>query len=168
MIGRLASTALLCAMGMALFGPQLGMRAVEMAGAPQQGNAGDGGMPQQELAGSRLSPGAGITLRRSGDSHFRASVDVNGTPLTMLVDSGATLVVLRESDAMRAGITLGPNAYSGRVQTAGGLVRAAECAGSGDGGCAFARIAAGAGFSGQCCRDARGRRGNAATLASWP
>lgn len=71
-------------------------------------------------------PAASATsLTRDADSHFRAAVNVNGTPLTMLVDSGASLVVLTAEDARRAGIVPDASAFTGTAQTAGGPVHVA-------------------------------------------
>jgi len=64
-------------------------------------------------------------LRRDDDSHFRASVTVNGRPVMMLVDSGASLVVLTEADARSVGIYLNPSDYSATAQTANGEVKMA-------------------------------------------
>ncbi len=72
-----------------------------------------------------MSGGVGVTLQRGADSHFRADVRLNGQAATMLVDSGATVVVLTRSDAARAGIHPSDSAYTGTAQTAGGTVRVA-------------------------------------------
>jgi aspartyl protease family protein len=46
----------------------------------------------------------GLTLTREEDGHFYANVDVNGTTLRMLVDTGASTVALSPDDARLAGI----------------------------------------------------------------
>jgi len=46
-------------------------------------------------------------LTRSGDGHFYAEVIVNGTPITFMVDTGATMVALTPEDAQRAGVRMG-------------------------------------------------------------
>jgi aspartyl protease family protein len=66
-----------------------------------------------------------VRLRRRPDGHFSARVSVNGTSLSMLVDTGASTVVLRQSDASRLGIDLGSLRYSVPVQTANGVAYAA-------------------------------------------
>ena len=76
----------------------------------------------QTVAASTM---ASAELHRDADSHFRASVSVNGRPLTMLVDSGASLVVLTEADARTVGIYLGPSDYTATADTAGGPVKMA-------------------------------------------
>jgi aspartyl protease family protein len=45
-----------------------------------------------------------LDLPRSPDGHFYADVDVNGTKIHMLVDTGATGVALSREDARSAGI----------------------------------------------------------------
>lgn len=81
----------------------------------------DDAQPQSVAASSM----AMAELRRDADSHFRAAATVNGRPLTMLVDSGASLVVLTEADARTVGIYLGPSDYTATADTAGGPVKMA-------------------------------------------
>jgi aspartyl protease family protein len=45
-------------------------------------------------------------LRRGPDGHFYADAQVNGTTIRFMVDTGASVVVLRAEDAQRAGIQL--------------------------------------------------------------
>ena len=45
-------------------------------------------------------------LRRGPDGHFYADAQVNGTTIRFMVDTGASVVVLRAADAQRAGIQL--------------------------------------------------------------
>lgn len=66
-----------------------------------------------------------VRVRRRPDGHFMARVAVNGSPVTMLVDTGASTVVLRPADAERAGIALKDLAFSVPVQTANGTTYAA-------------------------------------------
>jgi aspartyl protease family protein len=53
-----------------------------------------------------VAPANGETteLERNPDGHFYADVEVNGTKLHMLVDTGATAVALSREDAHAAGI----------------------------------------------------------------
>lgn len=48
--------------------------------------------------------GIAIALERSGDGHFYADVEINGTPVHMLVDTGASGVALSRDAARSAGI----------------------------------------------------------------
>ena len=69
--------------------------------------------------------GGSVQLQRDGDSHFRASTMVNGRPVRMLVDSGASLVVLTEADARSVGLYLSPSDFTESADTAGGVVKVA-------------------------------------------
>ncbi len=60
-------------------------------------------------------------LTRDVDGHFRAPALINGRPLTMVVDTGASMVILPESAARAAGIEVPPpDAWRGRAMTANG------------------------------------------------
>ncbi|MEQ1710577.1 MAG: TIGR02281 family clan AA aspartic protease [Hyphomicrobium sp.] len=66
-----------------------------------------------------------VRVRRRPDGHFMARVEVNGAPVSMLVDTGASTVVLKPADAERAGIELKGLNFSVPVQTANGTTYAA-------------------------------------------
>ena len=66
-----------------------------------------------------------VTLRQRDDGHFVAVAHVNGVAVDMIVDSGASLVVLRANDADEVGIRLVSLDYSARVSTANGMTMAA-------------------------------------------
>jgi aspartyl protease family protein len=66
-----------------------------------------------EPAVSQAEPGAipmaanvegSVQLQRQENGHFYADVEINGTPIRMLVDTGATGIALSREDARRAGI----------------------------------------------------------------
>lgn len=64
-------------------------------------------------------------IKRRRDGHFTVSVSVNGASVPMLVDTGASTVVLRQADARRLGIDMSGLKYSVPVQTANGVAYAA-------------------------------------------
>lgn len=66
-----------------------------------------------------------IVVPRSRDGHFHLTLDVNGAPINFMVDTGASLMVLRQADAERAGVDMSRLIYSGRASTANGVVRTA-------------------------------------------
>jgi len=66
-----------------------------------------------------------VRIRRRGDSHFTARGEVNNTPMSFLVDTGASTVVLKPADAARAGIDTSRLSYTVAVQTANGTAYAA-------------------------------------------
>ncbi|MGH1418246.1 MAG: retropepsin-like aspartic protease family protein [Hyphomicrobiaceae bacterium] len=67
-----------------------------------------------------------VRIRRRQDSHFQAIGQVNGQNVTMLVDTGASTVVLRPSDAKKAGIDIDNLSYTIPVSTANGQAYSAR------------------------------------------
>jgi aspartyl protease family protein len=66
-----------------------------------------------------------ISLYKSYNGHYQAQVDVEGINIGFMVDTGASAVALRQSDAAKIGIRPGPKDYTANVSTANGIVRAA-------------------------------------------
>ena len=66
-----------------------------------------------------------LTLRAGRDGHVYTAVNVNGVPVRMIVDTGATDVVLTLHDAAAAGFAVGQLAFTGRSSTANGVTRVA-------------------------------------------
>ncbi len=60
------------------------------------------------------------------DRQFRVTGIVNRQPTTFLIDTGASFVALRESDARRAGVHPKPQDYTAPVSTANGVTKAAR------------------------------------------
>jgi len=69
-------------------------------------------------------PGEAVAVRRR-DGHFAFEAVLNGKPVTMMFDTGASSVVLRAEDAVRIGVETGKLAYSISVSTANGTAMAA-------------------------------------------
>lgn len=65
---------------------------------------------------------ATYTITRAADGHFYADVRINGTISRMLIDTGATSVILTRSDAQRAGIQARPGEFTAIARTAGGQI----------------------------------------------
>jgi aspartyl protease family protein len=61
-----------------------------------------------------------VRIRRSARGPFIARATVNGVELPMLVDTGASSVVLKSTDAERAGLDLSALAFTVAVDTANG------------------------------------------------
>jgi aspartyl protease family protein len=72
-----------------------------------------------------LSNSRAVTLPRGHDGHFRTEARVDGRRLELVVDTGASQIALRASDAARLGIHPAPRDYNVRVSTANGMTRAA-------------------------------------------
>lgn len=66
-----------------------------------------------------------IEVPRSNDGHYYLTLMVNDEPISFLVDTGATDVVLTHADAARVGVNMDDLAYVGRAMTANGEVRTA-------------------------------------------
>ena len=60
------------------------------------------------------------------DGHYHLTVDVNNVPVAFIVDTGASQIVLSQSDAQRIGIAPSTLSYFGSAQTANGVVRTAR------------------------------------------
>ncbi len=89
------------------------------------------------VAGELLPPGQVMTvetgefgaravrIRRRADGHFVVRAEVNGANVNLLVDTGASTVVLRPGDAERAGVESRSLSYTVPVRTANGMTYAA-------------------------------------------
>jgi len=66
-----------------------------------------------------------LTLDADQQGHFRVEARVDGRPLDFIVDTGASLVILRESAASQVGIHPMPVDYTATVSTANGKIKAA-------------------------------------------
>ncbi|WP_170374963.1 MULTISPECIES: retropepsin-like aspartic protease family protein [Ruegeria] len=78
-----------------------------------------GPAPQMTVTGET------IAVPRARDGHYYLPVVVNGEPITFLVDTGASQIVLSDQDARRIGIDPDQLNYLGRASTANGEVRTA-------------------------------------------
>lgn len=93
-----------------------------------------------KLATARTQPGLGAdnkpteATRSSGytvelpvgtDGHFHAEAEINGRSVSVLVDTGASLVALTAEDAEAAGIYVSEKDFTHQMQTANGLARVA-------------------------------------------
>ncbi|ARU00932.1 retropepsin-like aspartic protease family protein [Yoonia vestfoldensis] len=66
-----------------------------------------------------------IVMPRGQGGHYLVEIAVNGTPVRFVVDTGASQVVLSQSDARRIGLAPETLRYSGMAATANGMVRTA-------------------------------------------
>lgn len=73
--------------------------------------------------GERRNAGAEIFMSRDG--HFHADAEINGRSVSVMVDTGATMVALTHEDAERAGIRVRDTDFTHRVSTANGTARIA-------------------------------------------
>ena len=70
--------------------------------------------------------GQAVRIRKQIDGHFIARTDVNGVSVNMVVDTGASTIVLTQEDAGRLGFDIAQLVYSVPVQTANGRSFAAK------------------------------------------
>ena len=67
-----------------------------------------------------------VTLLRNVDGYFEVVARVNDVPVTFIVDTGASLIVLSKADARRAGFEPEGLDFNGIARTANGEVRFAR------------------------------------------
>jgi aspartyl protease family protein len=66
-----------------------------------------------------------MTIVRGENGHFSVDAEVDGRRMGFLIDTGASVIALREQDAARLGIHPAQREYTANVSTANGNVRAA-------------------------------------------
>jgi aspartyl protease family protein len=87
---------------------------------------GDAADTSAQPAAAQTSSGRQVAIKAERDGHFYVDAQINFRPVRLMVDTGATVVALRESDALAAGIHVRPADYTNPVQTANGQTMAAE------------------------------------------
>lgn len=78
-----------------------------------------------EAAVGTETSGQATQIMRDADGHYWSEAMIDGRAVRVLVDTGASVVALTREDALRLGVDPAPEAFTGRVQTASGVVRAA-------------------------------------------
>lgn len=84
-----------------------------------------------DMGGFALPPqmvaqGGEITVPRAADGHYYLTLDINGTPIRFMADTGASNMVLSQSDARSLGIDPDALVYLGEAATANGTVATAR------------------------------------------
>jgi aspartyl protease family protein len=82
-------------------------------------------VPGRAVVVTTSEGGKEIILHKLLNGHFEADVSINGQEISMLVDTGASMVALSHADAERVGIIPENLDYSMTVMTANGRSRAA-------------------------------------------
>lgn len=77
------------------------------------------------VPGHVISHGRSVEVARSGDGDFAIKAQINGAHVAMVLDTGASSVVLTHDDAKAAGLPLDLLGYSVSIDTANGRARAA-------------------------------------------
>lgn len=73
-----------------------------------------------------MRSGRSMTLEADRQGHFQVEARIEGRRLGFVIDTGASLVILRESAAAQVGIRPMPVDYTATVSTANGRVKAAR------------------------------------------
>ncbi|MEM7240938.1 MAG: TIGR02281 family clan AA aspartic protease [Pseudomonadota bacterium] len=64
-------------------------------------------------------------FQRKEDGHFHVILDINDTPIQLVVDTGATGLVLNKQDARKIGLDLDELRFTQSAYTANGIVKSA-------------------------------------------
>jgi len=80
----------------------------------------------RDIAPRQSVAGAEIVLPRANDGHYYMTLNINGTDVDFVVDTGASQVVLTQNDAQRVGFETDDLRYLGIARTANGQVRTAS------------------------------------------
>lgn len=81
-----------------------------------------------ETTGAAATPGrqsAAVLIRRDDSGRFLAHGELNAAAVDLLLDTGATAIMLKHSDAEKAGVSLTGLAFDTPVETANGTAYAA-------------------------------------------
>lgn len=82
--------------------------------------------PATEIAETeRRASSDELEIAANDAGHFETEVEINGSRVDVLVDTGATLVALTYDDAQRAGLYLKPSDFTHEVRTANGKAKVA-------------------------------------------
>jgi len=84
-----------------------------------------GAKTRSHAARHKSAPGGDVALQRGWGGHFSVEADVNGTSVRMVVDTGASAVVLTEDDAESIGLKTDGLSYDASIETANGSTSAA-------------------------------------------
>jgi aspartyl protease family protein len=85
-----------------------------------------GGMVSHMLRKASAGPARSVQIARSENGEFTLRARINGVKVPMIIDTGATSVVLTYETAKAAGLPLELLEYDVDVETAGGHARAAR------------------------------------------
>lgn len=77
------------------------------------------------LPGHAVSHGRAVAVARTNAGDFAIKAEINGAPVAMVLDTGASSVVLTRDDAKAAGLPLEVLEYTVTIDTANGRTRAA-------------------------------------------
>jgi aspartyl protease family protein len=67
-----------------------------------------------------------VTISRASNGHFHVDGSVDGRRIEFMIDTGASVIALRERDAAKLGIHPAARDFTAKVSTANGVVKAAR------------------------------------------
>jgi aspartyl protease family protein len=82
-------------------------------------------IPSRPQMSTGANGGTIVTIGKSSNGHFEADANVNGSAVRLLIDTGASDIVLSVDDAARVGIDMAALSYIVPVSTANGQALAA-------------------------------------------
>lgn len=121
----------ICGVGSYVYYTELKTVTATMLGLPTPASMAaterDAQQPEDTSTSSSASSSShgSVELRAGQNGHFSANASVNGRPIDVMVDTGASTVALTAEDAQRAGIFVRPSEFTLRVNTANGVARVA-------------------------------------------
>lgn len=104
------------AVAVAIYAPDLASRLLTQATASRPAPA-----VMSTSAPKQVSYGGTTRISADRSGHYQTDVQINGRPVKALVDTGASLVVLRYEDARAMGLVYGSDRFNLGVQTANGV-----------------------------------------------
>jgi len=84
----------------------------------------DGAPPTVNAVRSEDNYGGHVRIRADRGGHYSTEAQINGRTLGVMVDTGASLVILRYEDARFLGLVYGSDRFDVSVQTANGTAKA--------------------------------------------
>jgi aspartyl protease family protein len=123
---RFAILAAVGAMLLALIAPDLALSLLGNGASPPAAAPAKADVAQEApAASSTSSAGRQAVLEADRGGQYAADVEINGYPVKMLVDTGATMVVISYATASRLGLHVLEADYTVRVRTANGVAAVA-------------------------------------------
>ncbi len=99
---------------------------LDVLGLPKKSDAANSEQPAARAASVQpVKADRTVVIRASGNGHYEVTARINGRPIDVMVDTGATAVALTFEDARAAGIFPSQADYTVRVNTANGQARVA-------------------------------------------
>jgi aspartyl protease family protein len=106
--------------------PELRSIAQSVVGSePRPARAAEHGSGQPQQGHPAAFGGRVVELKAGANGHFQARAEINGRPVAVLVDTGASMVALTDADASAVGLHVRDSDFTHRVSTANGMARVA-------------------------------------------